>query len=499
MSETPEQALRRTGAAVLFLGASELLGKVATFVMFLVAARLLGVADFGVLSFGLSVGLLLAVLSSLGLDSRLVQLGSAQPDLLDRCYGALVAIRVVISCAVLAGTATVLLAAMSTTDALTVALLVASCLLDTFCDASRAACGARQRQQLAAVVLVVQRFAALGLSVGALVVTRSVVSAAAGYLLATLVGVVGMHLAARRAGVRMRVRGSRPEARLVLRASPVTGIAAVAAMGVFRIDAALIGILLGTAAVGVYGAGYRVFEAVLFVSWTLSRAFVPVIASRPDDHRHVRLWARRGLVVVTAVYLPFGVVIALRGDELVGFLFGPAYVHDGLMLGLAAAPLLFGLMHLSASVLLALRPHPVVLVASVVALATNVGLNLLLIPVWGIVAAALATSVSFLVQAVVLTVAVTRIAGGIVPARALTAVVVGAAAAGVVVEAVGHVALAFTASALVFAAVGVAAIRLLDPVAFAEVRVLLSARNPEGIPRSPSGIAPLSVTSERST
>jgi O-antigen/teichoic acid export membrane protein len=466
--------LRRTGSAVLALGASELLGKVATFLMFLVMARLLAVAEFGVLSFGLSIGLLLAVLSSLGLDSRVVQLGSAQPDLLDRCYGALVAIRTVLAAAVMAMTAVVLFATMSTAHATAVSLLVASCLLDTLCDASRAACGARQRQQLSAVVLVVQRFSVLALAAAALVATRSAEYAALGYLVGTCIGVVGMHIAARRVGAHPQIRGCRPQARMVLEAAPVMGLGAVAAMGVFRIDAALIGIILGTTAVGVYGAGYRIFESILFVSWTLSRAYMPVIASRPDDRQHVRAWAQRALVVVCAIYLPYGVVIALRGDDLVGLLFGPAYVHPGVLLALAAAPLLFGVTHLASSVLLALRPDPVVLVASVIALVTNVALNLWLIPIWGITAAALATSFAFLVQSVILMGALSRITGSIVSVSALAAVVIASACAGVVAEAIGSVALALAGSAITYLVIWVATTRLLDPGGFAAFRSMVS-------------------------
>ncbi len=481
--------LRRAGAAVLALGASELLGKVATFLMFLVLARLLQVAEFGVLSFGLSLGLLLAVLSSLGLDSRVVQLGSAQPELLDRCYGALVAIRVLLSAAVLGVATMVLLLTMSRANAIAVALLVASCLLDTIVDASRAACGARQRQQLSAVVLVVQRFAALGLSAGAVVVTRNADYAALGYFLATCVGVVGMHVAARRAGARLRIRGSRAEARLILQAAPVMGPGAIAAMGVFRLDAALIGVILGTGAVGVYGASYRVFESVLFVSWTLSRVFMPVIASRPDDIEHVRVWARRALVVVCAIYLPYGAALALHGDDLVGLLFGAEYVHTGVLVALAAAPLLFGISHLGASVLLALRPDPVVLIASVVALVVNLVLNLWLIPVWGLTAAALASTLAFFVQSVILMTALTRITGSIMSARALVAVVVATGAAALVSVLVDGAVQAFLASAVAFLLAWLVAGRIFDPHGFAGARMVLGRPLAHALPEPDSRLA----------
>lgn len=465
--------LRRTGLTVLSLGASELLGKVATLLTILVMARLVGVADFGVLTFGLSIGLILAVLTSLGLDSRVVQLGSARPELLDRCYGSLTAIRVALSGAVLVPTTAILFATMDRGSAAAVALLVASCLADTLSDAARSACSALQRQHLAAAMLVVHRFATLALTAAALLASPSASHAALGYLAGTCVGVVAMHVAAHRAGARLVVRGSRQAAVMVMSAAPVTGVESMASMAVFRIDAAMIGVMLGSVAVGEYGAGYRLLESIVFVSWTLSRAYVPVIASRPEDTEHVRLWAQRALLVVCAVYLPYGVVTALRGDDLVRVLFGPDYVHHGVQLGLAAAPLLFGLMHLGATVLLALRPHPVVLVASLSALVLNIGLNLVLIPRWGITAAAVTTCLAFLVQSVILMRALTRITGSIFPVPALGAVAIASAAAGATVQAIDHLALALAASVVVFFVAWEGASRLVDP-RHAGIRSLLT-------------------------
>lgn len=482
-TEAAEQrsTLRRTGAAVVSLAVSELLGKVATLVTVLVMAHLLGVADFGVLTFGLSIGLLLAVLPSLGLDARVVQLGSARPELLDHCYGALTAIRAALSVAVLVPTTAVLFATMDRGSAAAVSLLVASCLADTLSDAARGACGALQRQHLASVMLVVHRFASLALTAGALLVSPSASHAALGYLAGTAVGVVAMHVAAHRAGARLAVRGSRRAAAMVMAAAPVTGVESMASMAVFRIDAAMIGVMLGNVAVGEYGAGYRLLESIVFVSWTLSRAYVPVIASRPHDVAHVRVWAQRALLVVCAVYLPYGVVTALRGDDLVRLLFGPDYVHHGVQLGLAAAPLLFGVMHLGATVLLALRPHPAVLVASLGALALNVGLNLLLIPRWGITAAAVATCLAFLLQSVVLMRALTRITGSIVPVPALGAVVAASLAAGAAAQAIDHLALALATSVMVFLLAWEVATRVVDP-GHAGIRAQLTAGSGRDVP-----------------
>jgi len=420
-----DATLRRTGSTVAVLAASELLGKVATFVMFLLLARVLGLAEFGVLSLGFGLGLLLAVLSSSGLDARLVQLGSAHPELLDRCYGALVGFRAVLSVAIVAVTAPVLLVTMPLTEAVTVGLVVVACLVDTFSDASRGCCGARQEQHRSAVVLVAQRFLTLALVASALALEPRADLAALAYLAGTAGGALAMHLAARRAGARLRFRGSRPQVHQLLQALPVLGLHAFASMGLFRIDTALVGVMLGTTAVGVYAANYRIFETVTFVTWTLTRGIVPVVASRPDDREHVRRWAQISMLAMLTAYLPYGVLMALRGDDIVTALLGAEYADPGLLVALALAPAFFGIGHQCASLLLALRPDPVVLMASVTALVVNIGLNLVLIPRWELMGAAIATTVSFAAQAVMLMVVVHRRIGAVVPPRRLLGLAVG--------------------------------------------------------------------------
>jgi O-antigen/teichoic acid export membrane protein len=144
-----------------------------------------------------------------------------------------------------------------------------------------------------------------------------------------------------------------------------------------------------------------------------------------------------------------------------------------MLMALAAAPLLFGIGHLAASVLLALRPDPIVVIASVVALVVNVVLNLWLIPVWGLTAAAMASTLAFLVQSVILMTALTRITGSIMSGRALAAVVVATGAAALVSVLVAGAVLAFLASAVGFLLAWLLAGRVLDPRGLAEARMVL--------------------------
>ena len=468
--------LQRTARAAAALAASEVIGKVASLASFMICAQVLGLEEFGVYSLGLGIGLLLAVLPSMGLDARLVQLASAEPERLDGLLGALVRLRALVCAGIVPPIVVVLWLTIPGSDHLAaVLMLVLASLLDTFSDAFRAACGARQRQHRTAVVLVIQRVLGLILLLVLLAMSAAVWAAALAYLLSVLFGLAGMADSARRAGATPRLGEAGPETRPLLAAARVMGLEAVATMGLFRIDTVLIGILLGNAAVGAYSAGYRLLEAVLFVSWTLSRAYVPVIASRGDDRDEVRRWTQHCSAVVFALYLPYGVLLALCGDRLVALLFGEEFVTPLVMLSLAAAPLMFGLGHLSASVLLAMSPDPVVLRASVAALVVNISANVVLLQWWGIVGAGVATTAAFAVQTVISTRSVRTKVGEVFEPRRIGVVVLASVTAGAAMSLPAPLLVSVVGGGIAYVAAWAGISRIVDRSAVVGLRTFLTA------------------------
>lgn len=389
---------RGAARAVVALSVGEVLGKVASLVTFLFIARALGVSSFGLFSFGLSLGVLLASISSLGLDDRLIQLSGREPHRLRQLLAALLLLRFALGATVIAVVVMVMLIS-SGSISWTVIALVAIGIVDTFTDAYRASAASRESQEGPALVLVMQRIVALVLVGGLLLTHHGVLAVSVAYLCASCAGAVAMSVAARRAGGRPHWSVvARRDVLDHLRAVPVNGADELASMALFRIDTLLLAAITGVAAVGHYNAAYRLLETVLFVSWSLSRVLSPSFASATIDKESFARTIRTGYTLISALYLPYCAILLVRGDQLVGVLFGAEYAQAHVVAWLAATPLLFGLAHLSGSALLARRPDPIVLVASVAALSTNIVLNLILIPTWGAAGAAAATSGSYLIQ-----------------------------------------------------------------------------------------------------
>ena len=388
---------RRHGRAVLTLSASEVAGKIATLLTFMLIARMSSVADYGLFAYGLSLGLLLAVLSSLGLDARLIQMAGRTRADSDAWLTALVAFRLMIGATMVVGL-WIVLAVIDVDPArrLVLVSLLLAALIDTLNDAFRAAASVFDRQQGPAIVLVVQRFATLAfVAFGA----ATVADAAVAYLVGTVIGAAAMAVVAQRAGARLRPSAVRSShVRDLVVAIPVYGGNALVSMALFRIDIVILAALAGDVAVGHYSAAYRLIETALFISWSLSRVITPILAREGSSSGVATKTLGITYVVLTAVYLPYGVALAVDGDQIVTLLFGSGFETSAVFVWLALAPWLFAMGHLAATALLAWRPDRTVLLASILALGANIGLNFVLIPPFGAVGAAAATSLAFVVQ-----------------------------------------------------------------------------------------------------
>ena len=169
---------------------------------------------------------------------------------------------------------------------------------------------------------------------------------------------------------------------------------------------------LGYDAVANYSVAYRILETVLFVTFSVNQAIFPVMSATTSLER-IRRGYERALAVIGFVYLPFATVCVLEGGKVIRLLFGERYADSAapILQLLAPAPLFYAVAFFGSSVLLSRRLQAATLVAAAVATLVNVVANVALIPRWEGVGAAVATSLSYAVQAAAMLVAVRGRAG----------------------------------------------------------------------------------------
>lgn len=153
--------------------------------------------------------------------------------------------------------------------------------------------------------------------------------------------------------------------------------------------------------VGLYSLGYRFGEIVFFVVAAVQLAWPPFVFSNRKSEQAPTLYA-----YATTYYLA-GMIflilaLSLLAPELLALLAAPAYQRAAIVVPIIAlAGLCEGLCYVG-TIGIMLRRRPLIRSAAVgVAAATNIGLNFVLIPRYGMAGAAWATLAGFVVQTVI--------------------------------------------------------------------------------------------------
>jgi O-antigen/teichoic acid export membrane protein len=431
----PLRPVRRTGVNVAASLAGQLVGKASTLAWTLVAARELSRSGYGVFFYAYALAGLASAVAEWGYDPVLIERVSRDPGRGDVDYTNAQAAQTAI--AVPAFTVAAVLAAYSpraAADRLAVVFVCLAVLLDLWTDTARAVGSALRNQVPTSRALVVQRGTTAVAAIVTLALGGGVLGLCAAFLGGSAIGVAAHHRALRGLGVRLRLRTVRLSALVAATRDCATlGVTVVVMMALFRLDAVLLGVIKGNAAVGAYAVAYRLFETTLFLTFSVQGATFPVMAAA-DDPAIVARQASRGLAVAGSVYAMFFAVCLCDAPGVIRLLFGPTYTHvsAGALRWLSAAPLCYLAGALSTSALQAVRRRPYILASAVVALVVNVALNLVLIPRMSGTGAALATTVSYAVLAAVALVGLARAGVRVPVSRALLApVLTGAAMAGV--------------------------------------------------------------------
>ena len=168
-----------------------------------------------------------------------------------------------------------------------------------------------------------------------------------------------------------------------------------------RIDIYMVQHFLGPAHTAFYALALHFTELVLEVPQAIGLVLYPKLAALPEQevHRLTAQTCRRTLMVT----VPAAVALALLGPWIITLWYGAPYAPAGEPLPFAA----IGVVAMSIFVIItrdftARQKQRVNTVAGLLALVTNVVLNVILIPTQGIVGASLATAVAYTAACVIL-------------------------------------------------------------------------------------------------
>ncbi|MDQ1439562.1 MAG: hypothetical protein QOK43_3191 [Acidimicrobiaceae bacterium] len=413
----------RTVRNAALLLVTEVVGKLSTFVFTVVAARELTRADFGAFTYALAFSLLVTALPNWGFNPVVVRDGARSPDRLATYYSEALAWRTALVVPTFAIAAVVGLATRPDARASTaLVLILVAAAFDLYSETAKAAAAVKGDLRGWAFGLIANRVVSTGAGIVLLALGHGLVGLCVGYLAGSALGAVFALSAVARLGVRPSWSLlSWPSWTRMGRQSVAIGVDALVAMTLSKIDTVILDAFKGDKAVALYGAAYRLLETVLFVTWTLNTVIFPR-TSAAKESAEVRRLTEVALGAVASLFIPFGVVLALRGPDVLGLVFGSAYARPAATTVrlLSGAPLVFAIGFFASSALLSRGRNAMVLSASLVAAVVNIGGNLAVIPTWGAAGAAAMTTAAYAVEAVVLLAMCGRVVGWLRVDRPLT-------------------------------------------------------------------------------
>ena len=393
MSSGARRILANTGYRLLADAGS----KLASIAFYVVMARQLGAKGFGEFTFGLAFVILVTTLGNFGQDSILTREVARDRSLLDSYFFNTLALKIALCATSLAIAIAAASAFGISSETRTVLLLLGpAAVFELLMQTCFASFQAYERLEFIPIALISQRTLIAGVGIAALLAGADVVAVAAIYLAGTCFGfLLALTL--------LRTRLVRPALRIeprrwwpLMKAASAIGLAGVFAVVLFRVDMTMLAAFKSATIVGHYAAAYRLLEATLFISWSVSSAVYPVFSRlTPTTEPTVGFVFERGIKLGLALTLPLATGVLVLAEPVIDLLYGNAYSESvGALRLLAPAIALYPVCYITASFLVSQNRQRALLVVYAFVAVENIAANFVLIPWLSLYGAALGTSIS---------------------------------------------------------------------------------------------------------
>jgi O-antigen/teichoic acid export membrane protein len=381
-----------------FLSAGKLLGDLCTFALFVVLSRAFGEAGIGEYSFAIAFTGFFAVFADYGLYFLGLKIMSRSEVMPAHDYAHLLAIRLILNGLVFFFLLTVVTFLPFSYNTKVVLILIGAFqILYTLVDGFATVFLARDLTPWAALIELSLRIAVAAAGITAVAVGANLIVTIATMPLICLAQTAFAYLLVRRHFGDLRPRTSWAQLISTLReATPYAGSIFLQQLS-SRTDVALLGMLAGTVAAGIYNVGYRIVFLLQFVPYLASIAILPSAARlyAADQHTALTTLYHGTVNVAVVVGIPAAAGLWLIGPELIALLFGSSFARSGEVLRWLSVLLLFAcLKHLLSLFLTACDRQDERTRREWHAALVNVIGNAALIPAFGISGAVAATLAS---------------------------------------------------------------------------------------------------------
>ncbi|MBI2653350.1 flippase [Candidatus Woesearchaeota archaeon] len=378
----------------VYLSIAEVVSRVLQFIVMLYAARLLGKTDFGKFSFALSLSLIAIVLADLGINTLLVREISRNKNQAGKYFANAFSVKVLLSAVAFVAIAAILDMMNYPHDTRYIVYIVwMFTILSTFTELFYSIYRAFEMMFYDAFLKITRMIILTALSLYLLFNSYGVFAFSYAFVIVEFIIVIIALAIALKNFIKFKIEFDVSFVKALLKKAAPFGLAFVFGSIYFFIGSVMLSKMKGDAEVAIYSVAYNTALAILFIPTVYTNAIYPVLSRYYHQSRkELNVLYERSFKYLYIIGLPISVGLYLLAGRVINFFYGKEYSASAIALQIIAWYLFIKFLNFLLGIILSSidRQDKRMLGQGVTAV-FNVALNLLLIPKFGFIGAALAT------------------------------------------------------------------------------------------------------------
>lgn len=371
---------------------AEALSKLTALGIQIIAARYLGNEGFGIFGFAfVATGVVLDFIDN-GLKVFLTRAISRKPELIGPYLHNIFVLKLILTFfSVLLFSVAVTLMSLGRETLTVVATIGFALVINGYTEMYLGVFRALEKMSLVSKLMVFQRIMFFLFGLFVLVSGYGVVAFSNAFLISSIISLFLAHWQLKRPQSSWKKDLNRDLMQKIFKESlPVCGIVFFAYI-YFCIDSVILFLIIGKSETGLYFAAFKLLESLALLLASVRGALFPILSRTyfENDDRFKRMWAEAARYLLL-IGIPFSAGTAILAPQLIDLLYGPLYEISGPVLQIMVIPFfLLVLNEFIAYLLLSADKTRSVLRIVIVGATFNLVCNLMVIPLWGLIGAAI--------------------------------------------------------------------------------------------------------------
>ena len=373
-------------------------------ILLIFAGRILGTDDFGLFNSALAISVILMVLTNLGLEPLIIRKISVEPEFAIQLMGSILLWKVLLTLIIIAAYIPIINIVWSSSSNMFV--IYAMCLaavIRSFNLTMRAFLQSYERFDLESIMIIFERLSIVFFGLWSLLHGYDIKYLAIIFVVCRIFSFIGYYILVQHYIAPIKIiLPLKDTYKFQLEALPV-GLAAAIRGLYMQADILLLSILLNEKAVGLFSSSMKIYEGLLVIPLVITNVMYPRISNYyvTNKSRHYDYVARtlKYLLIAAFPVLIFGV---MHSNEFILLLYGDEYISASPVLAVLLSSLVFIFLGTAMNVLFrAIGEQKFEMKVMSFGVTAKVILNILLIPIFGIIGSAIAIAISSLFMLIV--------------------------------------------------------------------------------------------------